>query len=113
MAVGRYGSRSSGKADKVPMPALPPTITRRPPAASQCRSASSWRLESWLLSTSCQTSRSTTLQPSARSGRSAMVKGTIAGAAPAELLGRSICEIRACGRSASTPTTSWVASWMR
>ena len=54
-----------------------------------------------------------TLQPSARSGRSATLRGTIAACAPIAFGGSSIWEMRACGRSARTPTTSWVGSWTR
>ena len=89
-------------------------MTSRPPPAIQRRMASSCSGDSWLLSMSCQTSRSSALQPSARVGQVGDRERARARAARRiGFAGRLICETSACGRSAMTPTTSCVASWTR
>ena len=50
---------------------------------------------------------------SKRKLRTAIDRGTIAGAAPNAFAWRLIWDTRPWGRSAMTPTTSWVASWTR
>ena len=80
VVTGRYGSRESGNAASAFGPVVPPAITRRPPPATQPRSASSWAGLRRSASMSCQTTRSMALQASTRSGRSSGVTLMTSGA---------------------------------
>ena len=91
-----------------PVRPLPPTMTSRPPPASQPRIAPSWPVREPAASTSCQTRRSRAPHASTRSGRSSTVRRPIAGGGcPGSAAGRLRTADDLAGRSATTPTTSW------
>ena len=99
----------------MPIPALPPTMTSRPPAASQ-RAQRVELLRRELVAVDVLPDEPVQRRSSPRpgSGRSATEqRHDRRAAAPNGFGGRLICETRACGRSAMTPTTSCVASWTR
>ena len=66
--------RRPGRPASAAGPVVPPAMTRRPPPATQPRSAASWPSVSRSASTSCQTIRSSEVHASTRSGRSSGVE---------------------------------------